>query len=1035
MSFLSEFGYAESITVTTGSTATLPVLEQEGFTFIAWTDQADGSGVVYDNTTILTSDVTLYAKWSEDVAQFTVTFLENGAADLEDLVVNDGDVITLTSYERPGYTFSGWAYDVSFDGEFLYADESFTVTEDVVLFAVFEYYLPMSLFTFDEFEVGYRDDVAGYKITGFDYYGFTDIMDADYNGEYNLYLPQTYNGLPILTIKNSAFADETYGDVFIPEGYVHLHDDAFENVEISTLTLPTTLSWIGGNSFYSATISTVNFAENANLQVIGNYAFEDATIDVFNLPDSVEFIMYDAFGDSYINEFNVSDTSNLKIIGENAFSSSSISSINLPEGLIVISDDAFEQTELTSLTIPSTVVYIGYDAFYNDYLTNITFNNLDNLIYVEDDIVNPNIYQFDTVDDPYMQIIDGKLLVDYKIATYEDEYYNNTINYVIGDVVHYNNSYFRAIAPTLGNFPTDPLYFEEVVIDSIVIPEGVQVIGEDAFAYITTNSITLPSTLRTIGDRAFEHFTCPTCDIVFPNSVTHIFDSAFYHTTLNSVFIPNTVEYLGWGIFSHSNAVDITIEDNTEVFITGDLFSSAIVTNHLYIGEGVTKFEYGVFEYATINKLTLPSTLKELGDCSLYAHITTLDDSKVLELSYDNKDLYNVINPDSPHVQSDADGYITLGNALLYYDRNNNAATGDFVLPEGITMIIRNAVNYTDTNLAPLTSLDLTGVEVIFNNAIGSYATSALTTIEIPNSIKVLDGYAIDTNATITYADGISFDPHVLAYFEDWDDISFTQYSNMYDSITVDENGFYIIGNALFGFDGSATDIVIPAGIEIIADNALAEMNLDSVTLNEGLLYIGEASFDYNNLTTITIPASIMYIGSYAFDDNKLTEINFVSTDNLLYIEDESFDDNPIIMSNTDDFVIVADILLFYQGTSPNIVIPDTVRIIASDGLEEGHTRGYNVFVPNTVEVLSAEAFDDLKFTSITFEEGIHLRYIGAETFEDGRFVQLTLPDNIDYIHPEVFNDYEFTIIYLLTLPEGYIMNDFDDYEFYPWSD
>lgn len=79
------------------------------------------------------------------------------------------------------------------------------------------------------------------------------------------------------------------------------------------------------------------------------------------------------------------------------------------------------------------------------------------------------------------------------------------------------------------------------------------------------------------------------------------------------------------------------------------------------------------------------------------------------------------------------------------------------------------------------------------------------------------------------------------------------------------------------------TDLVIPAGIESISDNAFYGCpSLVSVTLPNSITSIGSHVFGHcSNLSTVTLPSSLSSVGSYAFDeDSKLAKVFYLGTEN-----------------------------------------------------------------------------------------------------------------------------------------------------------
>ena len=129
-------------------------------------------------------------------------------------------------------------------------------------------------------------------------------------------------------------------------------------------------------------------------------------------------------------------------------------------------------------------------------------------------------------------------------------------------------------------------------VTDVVIPEGVETIGEGAFSNCTTLvSAKLPTTLTRIDKKAF--YGCLVLqEMRIPNSVTEIGEYAFYFTCLSSVVIPSKVREVKAGTFHSCNALKL-----------------------LSISEGVTNIGYTSF-YAC-NQLTsvmTPQSLVSIGD-------------------------------------------------------------------------------------------------------------------------------------------------------------------------------------------------------------------------------------------------------------------------------------------------------------------------------------------------------------------------------------------------------------------------------------
>ena len=121
-------------TVDHGDVATEPTAPtREGYAFLGWYDAADG-GSTWDFTTPVTEAVEVFAHWQLNA--YNVTFDANGGSEVDDQVVDHGDVATEPNAPtRTGYTFLGW-YDAA-DGGTTW-DFDAEITEATTLYAQWE---------------------------------------------------------------------------------------------------------------------------------------------------------------------------------------------------------------------------------------------------------------------------------------------------------------------------------------------------------------------------------------------------------------------------------------------------------------------------------------------------------------------------------------------------------------------------------------------------------------------------------------------------------------------------------------------------------------------------------------------------------------------------------------------------------------------------------------------------------------------------------------------------------------------------------
>lgn len=134
----------------------------------------------------------------------------------------------------------------------------------------------------------------------------------------DIYIPSSYNGLPVTEIKSFFFATQIK-NVYIPESVTRICDEAFYNCSsLTSIIIPNSVKSIGSAAFYGCT-SLASVMIGNNVTSIESSAFYGCT---------------------------------------------SITSISIPESITNIASYAFSGcTSLTSINISNSVTSIGYEVF------------------------------------------------------------------------------------------------------------------------------------------------------------------------------------------------------------------------------------------------------------------------------------------------------------------------------------------------------------------------------------------------------------------------------------------------------------------------------------------------------------------------------------------------------------------------------------------------------------------------------------------------------------------------------------------------
>lgn len=187
-------------------------------------------------------------------------------------------------------------------------------------------------------------------------------------------------------------------------------------------------------------------------------------------------------------------------------------------------------------------------------------------------------------------------------------------------VIGYEGTATRVrIADTYNGAPVTEIYdsaFKNKNIVSVVIPEGVTIIGKAAFADCSSlTNIELPNSLITIGESAFCNCSRLT-SIELPKSLTAIGGYSFYNCRqLMSIKIPNGVTTIKWAAFYNCSSLTSVEIPSSVTVIQGEAFKGCVSLKSVEIPNGVTDIYPSVFEDCSgLMSVEIPNSVKSIWD-------------------------------------------------------------------------------------------------------------------------------------------------------------------------------------------------------------------------------------------------------------------------------------------------------------------------------------------------------------------------------------------------------------------------------------
>ena len=264
--------------------------------------------------------------------------------------------------------------------------------------------------------------------------------------------------------------DGSYTSYSIPEGTSMLRISAFNSyTSLASITIPTTLTYIGNHAFYNCTsLNRVNISDlSAWCKITFDYDYEYSSNPLTKAHKL------------YLN-------------------GSLITKLEIPSGIRTINDCAFySNTSLTSVFIPDNVTTIGKFAF----------SNCNHIVTVEIGTgiqsIGANAFEWCSA----LESITILATTPPSISTNSFSQTNNCPIYVPEDSVEAYKTAWPYYASRIFPQASPDAVFNSIVdgsVTSLVIPDGVESIYYDAFAYCSNlASVTIPSSVTTIYAWAF----------------------------------------------------------------------------------------------------------------------------------------------------------------------------------------------------------------------------------------------------------------------------------------------------------------------------------------------------------------------------------------------------------------------------------------------------------------------------------------------------------------------------------------------------
>lgn len=617
-------------------------------------------------------------------------------------------------------------------------------------------------------------------------------------------------------------------------------------------------------------------------------------------------------------------SSTLKEIDDDVFSGSEIYEINLPEGLKKIGDSAFRNSDITAIKLPSTLEEIGESAFAN---TSITSLNIPSSVTT----------------------IGNEILADTGITDLTIPFLGNNAD----DKEHANLSYLfeenRVYEKRkMTNLTiTNALYlgkncFNRYEITNVKLNEGIIEIGEYAFTLAKIESINFPSTINLISQYAFNTAKINEFILEDVNDLT-IKNGAFYEAKFTNIKITGNIKSIGDNAFSNCDNL-------VNLYIDGDLLS---------VGKTIL---YNSFNLESITMPYLGCNIEDQ-ETNYYRYY----------YDFDNKTNWN-------DKFKDVDVTLTKQKYLSNYPFNGIPVT-KLTLPNTIISadnkaILANNV-FLDMNILEYEKLNPNyglGSNLYLKDNNEKYYL--LTSYKMPAGLKEYSANYLKGISSLT-----SVDLNEVTILKS----GFTGCNNLTNIVGI-ENLEEVTG---YAFSNTALTEANLEKLTVIPNDLFYNTpSLESVTVSDNLVSIGEFAFYKTSITSFKFGSKLKEISPYAFYGSKLKEADLSNTliTKIEYGAFESCSDLTKVTFN--NLITEIEYKAFKNANVTALVFPNTLENIEFDAF-----------------------YNNKNLVSVTFNEG--LKYIGDDAFSYTKIEKFIVPKSVTSL-----GDYTLNYVTEVALPK-----------------
>lgn len=692
------------------------------------------------------------------------------------------------------------------------------------------------------------------------------IGEYGFNGCTSLKSVELSDDNLITEIKEHAFGScNQLSTLRLPESILEIRENAFWGCDLTSLTLPASLTSIGHAAFdRNQNIGEVTYNATEPIPAFEDI-FDTETADIYatatlNMPNATLASVQAVVPWNKFLHINASDGSVAPAADGDDFvyNGMTYTVIDVEAKTCKTKDSWYSLTEgisdamfTSDFEIPSSVS----DGIYDYTVVEIgrsTFSNCSALasIKLPETLTAIGEYAFDSSGITSIVIPEG--VSEIQFSTFR-----------------FCNELTTVQLPSTLTVISDEAFKQSKKVVSVNFPDGLVSIGGYAFNECDAlTEVRLPASVVSVGERAFAADYNLTV-LELQEGLQEIGNYAFAHTGLSSVSIPASVADFGDMAFAGDYIMEVNYNALTPVVAPEDLFYSP--NTDIYVTATLNT------PYATLADIQATSPWNK------FLRINASDGSVAPAGEGDDFEYegiwYTVIDAEAKTVKT-KEGDFDYDNQICY---PGNRCVGDLVIPANVS---DGSLNYTVVEIGSwgFGDNDITSVSLpqslttlspcAFHNCI------ALTSVQIPDGVTEIGASVFclcnnlqsvilpeSINTLGSQAFGYCYNLRSINLPESLNTLEYGVFMgcNSLESIYLSDNITSIPADAFAGCGFNS--ISLPQNLTLIDFRAFGGCNnLTSIELPESLTILGENVFeDCSNLNSVTLPGALISIGNYAF--------------------------------------------------------------------------------------------------------------------------------------------------------------------------